>query len=105
MKLCDYPLRKIPKVERRWPPMPSAAPPNPLPPPVPVPKVKEQSHRKTKFRPQRVKRVKIGWMENQTLEVGEYHCEGCKQHFFFLSYQNTEDKPEFCPLCGKPRKK
>jgi rubrerythrin len=98
MKLCDYPLRKIPKVER------ATAWPSP-PPLVPVPKVKEQSHRKTKFRQQRVKRVKIGWMENQTLEVGEYHCQGCKQHFFFLSYQNTTDNPEFCPLCGKPRKK
>jgi hypothetical protein len=96
MKLCDYPPKK---------PTPTATQLlGALRETVPVPKVKEQSHRKTKFRPQRVKRVKIGWMENKTLEVGEYHCVGCNRHFFFLSYQNTADKPEFCPLCGKPRK-
>jgi hypothetical protein len=97
MKLCDYPLKKkTPDAARATPGEPQT---------VPVPKVKEQSHRKTKFRAKKLRPVKICWMENRELTVGEYHCEGCKEFFYFLSYRNTDDKPHFCPLCGKPRKK
>jgi hypothetical protein len=49
----------------------------------------------------RFEETRIGWMETNKLECGQYHCPECGLFFHYVNDTDDRMPPKFCSECGR----